>query len=34
MRKIESTGMRMLELKQKGLTTMEIWNSAQVYLGR
>ena len=34
MRKIEATGMRMLELKQKGLTTMELWNNSQAYLGR
>jgi hypothetical protein len=34
MRKIEETGMHMLELKQKGLAIMDIWNNSQVFLGR
>ncbi len=34
MRKIEDTGMRMLELKGKKLHLMEIWNNSQVFLGR
>lgn len=34
MKKIEDTGMRMLELKNKKLPIMDIWNNSQVFLGR
>lgn len=34
MRKVEETGMRMLELKGKNLPIMDIWNNSQVFLGR
>lgn len=34
MRKIEETGMRMLELKNNKLPLMDIWNNSQVFLGR
>jgi hypothetical protein len=34
MRKVEETGMKMLELKNEKKKLMEIWNNAQVFLGR
>lgn len=34
MKKVEETGMRMLELKNKKLPLMEIWNNSQVFKGR
>ena len=34
MRKIEETGMRMLELKTKNLPLMDIWNNSQLFLGK
>lgn len=34
MRKVEDTGMNMLELKQQKLPIMDIWNNSQVFLGR
>ncbi len=33
-KKIEETGLKMFELQQQKLSLMEIWNGAQVFLGR
>ena len=34
MRKVEETGMKMMELKTKKLPLMDIWNNSQVFLGK
>ena len=33
-KKVEETGLKMFELQQQKLSLMEIWNGAQVFLGR
>ena len=34
MRKVEETGMKMMELKAQKLPLMDIWNNSQVFLGK